>query len=140
MKTQHLEVPWKYFQVSVVAVQTLSLSTLYDPMDCSTPGFSVIHYLPMFKFMSIELMMPSNYLILLTSISPRIRVFSNESALYNCLGFKNSSLPIMKNLAALPDSIFKTYHFLWGYSCWVSKPSRFNNCPSSLQNSLKYFV
>ena len=40
------------------------------------------------KFMSIELVMPSNHLtlyrplLLLPSIFPRIRVFSNESALY----------------------------------------------------------
>ena len=42
----------------------------------------------LFKFMSIELMMPSNYLILchpfllLPSVFPGIRVFSNESALH----------------------------------------------------------
>ena len=44
------------------------------------------------KFMSIELVMPSNHLILylplllLTSVFPRIRVFSNESAL--CIRWK----------------------------------------------------
>ena len=33
-------------------------------MNCSVPGFPVLHYLPEFlKFMSIELMMPSNHLI-----------------------------------------------------------------------------
>ena len=57
-------------------------------MDCSTPDFLVLHYLPEFvKFMSIESMMPSNYLILchpfllLPSIFPSISVFSNVSAL-----------------------------------------------------------
>ena len=58
-------------------------------MDCSTPGFPVLHYLPEFAQMSIELVMPSNHLILcrpifLPSISPSIRIFSNESAL--CTG------------------------------------------------------
>ena len=57
-------------------------------MDCSTPDFSVHHQLlGLFKLMFIELVMPSNHLILcrplflLPSIFPSIRVFSNESAL-----------------------------------------------------------
>ena len=51
------------------------------------PGFPVYRQLPDFKFMSVELVMPSNYLILchpllfLPSIFPSIRVFSNESVL-----------------------------------------------------------
>ena len=57
-------------------------------MNCSMPGFSVHHYLPDFlKLMSIESVMPSNHLIcfpllLLPSIFPSIRVFSNELALH----------------------------------------------------------
>ena len=36
-----------------------------DPMNCSTPCFPVLHYLPEFvQIMSIESMMPSNQLIL----------------------------------------------------------------------------
>ena len=57
-------------------------------MDCSTPGFPVLHYLSDFaQLMSIDSVMPSNHLILcrplllLSSIFPSIRVFSNESAL-----------------------------------------------------------
>ena len=56
-------------------------------MDCSTPGFPVLHHLPeLLKLMSIESVMPSNHLILLhplllpPSIFLSIRVFSNESA------------------------------------------------------------
>ena len=66
-----------------------SCPTLCDPINCSTPGFPVLHYLPsLLKFMSIESMMPPNCLILchpllfLPSIFPSIRVFSSESALY----------------------------------------------------------
>ena len=57
-------------------------------MDHSTPGFPVLHHLPeLLKLMSIESVMPSNYLVLcrpillLPSIFPSITVFSNESAL-----------------------------------------------------------
>ena len=56
-------------------------------MDCSMPGFPVLHHLPeLLKLMSIESVMPSNHLILRhplllpPSIFPSIRVFSNESA------------------------------------------------------------
>ena len=39
---------------------TKSCPTLCDPMDCSTPGFPILHYLPeLLKFMSIDLVMPS---------------------------------------------------------------------------------
>ena len=58
-------------------------------MDCSTPGFPVLHHLPEFaKLMSIESMVPSDHLILchplllLPSVLPSIRVFSSESVLH----------------------------------------------------------
>ena len=67
---------------------TQSCPTLCDPMNCSIPGLPVRHQLPEFsQLMSIESVMPSNYLILccplllLPSIFPSIRVFSNESVL-----------------------------------------------------------
>ena len=67
-----------------------SCPTLCDPMDCSTPGLPVHHQLPEFtQTQSIESVMPSNHLILccplllLLSIFPSIRVFSNESGLRN---------------------------------------------------------
>ena len=57
-------------------------------MDCSTPGFPVLHHLwSLLKLMSTESVIPSNHLILchpllfLPSIFPSIRVFSNELAL-----------------------------------------------------------
>ena len=57
-------------------------------MDCNTPGFPVHHQLPsLLKLMAIKLVMPSSHLILcrpfllLPSIFPSIRVFSNESVL-----------------------------------------------------------
>ena len=61
--------------------------TLCDPMNLRTPGLPVHHQLPEYtKLMSIELVMPSNHLILcrpllLPSIFPSIRVFSSESVL-----------------------------------------------------------
>ena len=65
-----------------------SYVTLCNFMDCGMPRFSVLHYPPsLLRFMSIELVILSNHLILccppllLLSIFPSIRVFSNESPL-----------------------------------------------------------
>ena len=72
------------------SVQLLSPVRLCDPMDCSSPGIPVhSNSWSLLKLMSIELVMPSNHLILyqprllLTSIVPSIRGFSNESVLHN---------------------------------------------------------
>ena len=63
--------------------------TVCDPVDRSTPGFPVLYYpLSLLTLRSIESVMPSNHLILcrplilLPSIFPSIRVFSNESVLH----------------------------------------------------------
>ena len=63
--------------------------TLCDPMDCSIPAsLSITNSWSLLKLISIESVMPSNHLILcrplllLPSISPSIRVFSNESDLH----------------------------------------------------------
>ena len=72
-----------HFMKSVPALSSVAQSclTLCNPMNWSMPG------LPEFKLMPIESVMPSSHLILccplllLPSIPPSIRVFSNESTL-----------------------------------------------------------
>ena len=58
-------------------------------MSCSMPGFSVFHHHPEVSLTNaIELVMPSSHLslysplLLLSSIFPSIRVFSNDSTLH----------------------------------------------------------
>ena len=57
-------------------------------MGCSTPDFPIINSWSLLKLMSTESVMPSNHLILccplllLSSILPSIRVFSNELVLH----------------------------------------------------------
>ena len=73
------------FQFSSVTQWCL---TLCDPMDCSMPGFPITNSQSLLKLRSIMLMMPSNDLILyqpllLPSIFPSTRVFSNESVLHS---------------------------------------------------------
>ena len=93
----YVRVTFCKFQNQKLAINTTSVQfrsvakscpTLCDPMDCSTPGLPVYHQLlELLKLMSIESVMPSNYLILccplllLPSNLPRIRVFSSESVL-----------------------------------------------------------
>ena len=62
---------------------------LCDPMDCSTPGFPVLHCLSEFaQFMYIASVMLYNHFILCCpllfwpSVFPSIRVFFNKSAFY----------------------------------------------------------
>ena len=76
----------KHFQFCLVAQSCL---TLCDPMNHSMPGFSVHYQLPVLTQTHFhQSVMPSNHLILsqplllLPSIFPSIRVFSNESALH----------------------------------------------------------
>ena len=70
-----------------------SCLTLCSPVDFRTRGFPVLYHIPeqqqsLLKLMSIESMMTSNHfilcrpLLLLPSIFPSIRVFSNELALH----------------------------------------------------------
>ena len=68
---------------------TQSCPTLCDPMDCSAPGFPVLHHLPeLGQTHVIESVMPSNHFILCCPLFlqpttfPRIRVFSSESVLH----------------------------------------------------------
>ena len=65
---------------------TQSCRTLCDPMNCSMPGLPVHHQLPEFTQTHVHQvgghLILCHPLLLLPSIFPSIRVFSNESALH----------------------------------------------------------
>ena len=74
--------------VEFSSVLSLSCVQLFSSMDCRTPGFPVHHQLPEFTQTHVHWVSnASNHLIicrpllLLPSIFPSIRVFSNESVL-----------------------------------------------------------
>ena len=80
-------VGWRSYNPQFSSVAQ-SYPTLCDPMDCSVPGLpSITNSRSPPKLMPIESVMPSSHLILcrplllLPSIFPSIRVFSNESVL-----------------------------------------------------------
>ena len=84
----------KYIITIVIsAVQLLNHVRLCNPMEAHQASLSFTVFLSLLNLMSIESVMPSNHLIfccpllLLPSIFPSIRVFSNELAL--CIRWPN---------------------------------------------------
>jgi len=60
-----------------------SCPTLWDPMDCSTPGFPVLHYLLDFaQIVSVESIMPSNHFNPLSPPSPPALNLSQHQGLF----------------------------------------------------------
>ena len=88
-------------------------------MDYSTPGFSFTISQSLLKLMSIESVLPSNHLILcrplllLPSVFPSIRVFSNKLALFilwpKCWSFSISSLNEYSGLISLKIDWFDLF-------------------------------
>ena len=89
-----------------------SCLTVCNPMDCSTPGFLVHHQLPELAQTHVHrigdgVMMPSSHLILccpllvLPSIFPSIRVFSNESVIH----IKIERIGVSTSASVLPMNI-----------------------------------
>ena len=82
---------WKRRSLNELCCCSVSKSclTFCDPMDCRTLGFPVFHHFKsLFKLMSTESRLPSSHpilccpFLLLPSIFPSNRVFSNELALH----------------------------------------------------------
>ena len=72
--------------VYVVVVQLLSLAQLCDPVDCSMPGFSVLHYLLQFAQMHVhcvgDAIQPSHCLL---SLSLPALNLSQPQGLFKCV-------------------------------------------------------
>ena len=92
---EHLKLSHKISRVLIPHFQESSVQSLSHVQLLATPwtaahqaSLSITNSWSLLKLMSIESMMPSNHvilcrpLLLLTSIFPRIRVFSNESSLW----------------------------------------------------------
>ena len=102
-----------------------SCSTICDPMNHSMPAFlSITNSWSLPKLMSIRLVMPSNHLILchplllLHSIFPSIRVFSNESALH----IRWQSIGVSLSASVLPMNIQGSFPL--GLTGWISLLSK----------------
>ena len=80
---------WLIFSVQFSSVALQSCPTLWDPTDCSTPGFPVYHQFLELAHTHVhwvnDAIQPSHPLcplLLLPSIFPSIRVLSSESVLH----------------------------------------------------------
>ena len=79
--------PLEYIQLSCCSVTKSSCPTAWDPMDCSTPGFPVLHHLLEFAQIRVHWVSDAIYLILCLPLLPlppiflSITVFSSESVL-----------------------------------------------------------
>ena len=114
------------FRVQFSSVQSLSLVWLFvTPWTAALQAsLSITNSWSSLKLMSIESMMPSNHLILchplllLTSIFPSIRVFSNESALH----IRWPSIEVSASTSVLPTNT-QDWSPL-GWSGWISLQSK----------------
>ena len=102
-----------------------SCPTLCNPMDCSTPGFPVLHYLPEFAQIRVHWvgdatqpyhsLLPSSPF---ASFFPSIKVFSNESPLTirwpEDWSFRFSSSPPVNIQGSFP----------WGLTYLISSQSK----------------
>ena len=102
-----------------------SYSTVCNPMDCSIPDFPVHHQLPEpTQTHVIGSVMPSNNLILcrppllLPSIFPSIRVFSDESALH--IRWPNIGVSASASVLAVNTQDSSPL----GWSAWISLQSK----------------
>ena len=96
---------WQHFNIQLSSVQLLNRVWLFVPtwIAARQASLSITNSLSLLKLMSMESLMPSSHLILccplllLPSIFPSIRVFSNESALHirwpKCWSFSFSTSP-----------------------------------------------
>ena len=125
--------------------------TLCDSMDCSTPGFPILPYLPEFAQIHVhwvgEAIQPSvlcHPLLLLPSIFPSIEVFSNESALsirwpkYWSFGFSISPSNEYSGLISFLIDWFDLLAVhgslkglssttIWKHQCFGTQPSLWSN-------------
>ena len=98
-----------------------SCPTICNPVDCSTPSF-LVHHWSWLKLISIELVMPSNHLILcrlfLLSILPSIRLFSNDQFFAS----GGQSIGASALASVLPMNI--QAWFPLGWTGWLSSQSK----------------
>ena len=109
LELQHQSFPWT-FRIDFLSVQLSSVAqfclTLGDPMDCSTPGFPVHHQLLEFTqtlvyWVGDAIQSTRRPLLLLPSVFPSIKAFSNESVLPS--GGQN--IGVSASAAVLPMNI-----------------------------------
>ena len=90
------------------SVQSLSRVRLCDPIDCSTPAFlSITNSRGLLKLMSIELVMPSNHLILCRPLLLHLQSFlaSGSFQMSQFFASGGQSIGVSASASVLPMNI-----------------------------------
>ena len=100
------------------------LSTLCDPMDCSTPGFPVLHQLSELQLLSIKSVMPSNHLILCRPFSSHLQSFpaSGSFQMSQLFAASSQNIGVSASTSVLPMNTQDW--FLLGWTGWISLQSK----------------
>ena len=95
--------------------------TLCDTMDCSVPGFPILHYLPKFgQLMSIESMRSHNHLILCCHFFSFLQSFpaSGSFPVHQFFPSSGQSIGVSASASVLPMIIQD--RFPLGWTGWIS--------------------
>ena len=117
--------PLHSLRQGIVSSVTQSCRTLWDPIECNTPGsLSITNFRSLLKRMSTASLMPSKHVILcpslhlLPSIFPSNRVFSNELVPW----INGQSIGVSASASVLPVNIQDWFPSGWtGWSSLQSK-------------------
>ena len=112
---------WLYLSTHYISVQSTSVTqlcpTLCEPKNCSTPGFPVHHQLPEFTQTHVQWCHPtisSSTTLLLSSIFPRIRLFSNKLTLrIRWPKYWNFNISLTNEYSGLFSFRICWFYFLW---------------------------
>ena len=109
----------------VVIVQSHSRVQICDPMDCSTPGFPVLHHLQsLLRLLSIESMMPPNYLILCCPLLLCFQSFSTSGSFLKSWLFESGGQSIGASASASVLPVNIQDWFPLGLTGWISLQSK----------------
>ena len=118
--------------------------TLFNFMNCSTPGSSILHYLPeLLKFMSTESEIPSNHLISATPFSSHLQSFpaSGSFPMSQFFASGGQSIGASASASVLPMNIHDWFPLGWtGWISFKSLVQHHSSKPSILQCSAFFMV
>ena len=107
-----------------------SCPTLFDCMNCGTPGSSILHYLPeLLKFMSFESVIPSNHHISATPFSSHLQSFPTSgsfpmSQLFTSGGQRigtSASASVLPMIFMLQWCLYKNISYITSFKTAFSK-------------------
>ena len=123
--TEQLTHTHTHWESHFSSVQSLCCVWLCDPIDCSTPGLPVHRQLLEFtQLMSIESVMPSNYLILVIPFSSCLQSFPASGSFQMSQFFTSSgqSIGVSASASVLPMNIQDWFPL--GWTGWISLQSK----------------